>query len=165
MESYNEINGDLITLALCGNFDVILQGCNCQCVMFAGISVPMKITFGTDKFRMENERFKGDINKLGNIDFEVKSLNYGINEFNLTIINCYTQLYYGMNHPDGHTKPADYEALTLCLRKINYKFKGLRIGLPLICGGLAGGNPELIKNIIKRELKDCYTTLVLFKKL
>ena len=60
--------------------------------------------------------------------------------------------------------PADYEALILCLRKINLKFKGKKVVLPLICGGLAGGDPDKIKNIIKSELKDCDSTLVLFNR-
>ena len=44
------------------------------------------------------------------------------------------------------------------------KFKGKKVVLPLICGGLAGGDPDTIKDIIKSELKDCDSTLVLFNR-
>lgn len=42
---YKEIKGDLIKLALEGEFDVIAHGCNCFCTMGAGIAVAMKNTF------------------------------------------------------------------------------------------------------------------------
>jgi O-acetyl-ADP-ribose deacetylase (regulator of RNase III) len=34
--------GDLIQLALNGEFDVIIHGCNCQCVMGKGIALSVK---------------------------------------------------------------------------------------------------------------------------
>ena len=49
---YNEINGDLIKLALEGKFDVIAQGCNCFCTMSAGIAPQMTKVFGCDKYLM-----------------------------------------------------------------------------------------------------------------
>jgi len=58
----------------------------------------------------------------------------------------------------------DYNALTLCLRKINHKFSGHKIGLPKIGAGLAGGDWDIIKTIIERELKDMDVTIVYFKK-
>ncbi len=68
---YNEINGDLIKLALEGKFDVIAHGCNCFCTMGAGIAPQMAKTFGCDKFKMEFSQYRGDINKLGTIDFKI----------------------------------------------------------------------------------------------
>jgi len=61
-------------------------------------------------------------------------------------------------------KPLDYEALTLCLRKINWVFSGKHIGLPKIGAGLAGGDWEQIKQIIKNELNDCDVTVVIYKE-
>ena len=58
----------------------------------------------------------------------------------LVVVNSYTQYNYGKNHTDGVSKPLDYEALTMCMRKINHTFKGKRIGLPQIGAGLAGGD-------------------------
>jgi O-acetyl-ADP-ribose deacetylase (regulator of RNase III) len=46
------------------------------------------------------------------------------------------------------------------MRKMNAIFKGKHIGLPLIGAGLAGGDWEVIKNIIQTELADCNVTIV-----
>ena len=82
----------------------------------------------------------------------------------LYVVNAYTQYYYGKNHPDGINKPLDYEALTLCLRKMNHIFKGKHIGLPGLIGcGLAGGDKNKVKSIIKKELKDCNVTICYLK--
>lgn len=180
MEKYKEIQGDLIELALKGEFDVIAHGCNCFCTMGAGIAVSMKNIFHCDNskfFPLEAIEYKGDIDKLGRIstmtfavDITTRELSYG--HFSkifppkqyLTIVNAYTQYYYGKNHIDGVSKPLDYEALTLCMRKINHTFKGKNIGLPQIGCGLAGGDWTIVSNIIKKELKDCYVTIVIFKK-
>ena len=173
MEKYKEIYGDLIELALKGEFDVISHGCNCHSVMGAGIAVPMKKTFGCHKFEMES--WGSTIEKLGCIDYETFVLGKNaiwslidadnkLNEPELTVVNSYTQYNYGLNHIDGSSKPLDYEALTLCMRKINHIFKGKRVGLPFIGAGLAGGDPDVIREIFKKELRDCYVTLVLYKK-
>ena len=83
----------------------------------------------------------------------------------LTVVNCYTQFMYGKNHTDGVSKPLDYEALTLCLKKINHMFKGKHIGLPgFIGGGLAGGDPSVIRLIIQKELKDMNVTIVFLEQ-
>ena len=80
------------------------------------------------------------------------------------VVNSYTQYNYGRNHSDGDDKPLSYEALTLCLRKINHKFKGKHIGLPQIGCGLAGGDWEKVKAIIQKELVDCDATVVIYNK-
>ena len=118
---------------------------------------------------------KGNINKLGTIDYQHQYLwfkhpavtepgvAYPMNSKSLgqpdvkdiIVVNSYTQYHYGKNHVDGVSKPLDYEALTLCMRKINHIFKGKHIGLPKIGAGLAGGDWERIKQIIQTELKDC----------
>lgn len=172
--AYKEINGDLIQLALMGTFDVISHGCNCYCTQGAGIALTMKNTFGTDKFRMEQGSFKGDYNKLGTIDyrhfhlFEGKLVGDGLKGDlvegyqNLTVVNSYTQHSYGKG-PGGQI-PLDYDALRLCLRKINRIFKGLKVGLPMIGCHLAGGDWNVVKKLIETELKDCDTTVVIWDK-
>lgn len=170
---YNEVYGDLIQLAKEGKFDVITHGCNCLSQMGAGIAPQMAKAFGCDRFEMET--WGPTIEKLGNIDYETLVLGEKAiwslsdaknnrNEPELTVVNSYTQYSYGRNHTDGVSRPLDYEALTLCMRKINHQFKGKHIGLPQIGAGLAGGNWERIKNIIKTELKDCDITIVIYKK-
>jgi O-acetyl-ADP-ribose deacetylase (regulator of RNase III) len=173
--TYNEINGDLIELAKQGKFDVIAHGCNCFCNMGAGIAPQMAKAFYADKMEMEKQKYKGDINKLGTIDYhevtdtgnELRLSNPNdlyVGDVLVTIVNCYTQYKYGKNYTDSMAKPLDYEALTLCMRKINLIFKALHIGLPQIGAGLAGGDWERIKQIIQTELKDCNVTIVIYDK-
>ncbi len=153
MVKYTEIDGDLINLARRGTFDVITHGCNCMSNMGAGIAVPMNYTFDVSQFKMELQG--PSILKLGNIDFkEVDFITSSGNK--LVVVNSYTQ-----NRPGIRFKPLDYEALTLCMRKINSVFKGKHIGLPYVIGaGLAGGDKRRIIEIIKSELKDCDVTMV-----
>lgn len=143
-----EVTGDLIKLSLEGEFDVIAHGCNCFCNMGAGIAPQMAKTFGADRFRLERPSYEGDHNKLGQIDWD--------DTMRPTVVNAYTQ--YGYGRSKGI--PLDYEALTLCMRKINYQFKGKHIGLPRIGCGLAGGDWKRVKQIISTELKDCRVTIV-----
>lgn len=169
MNRYNEVDGDLISLARKGMFDVISHGCNCFSTMGAGIAPQMAKAFGCDKFEMET--WGRTIEKLGCIDYKTfvlgKFVMWSLSDANnkdgdkeLTVVNSYTQF----STWSGKDKPAlDYEALTLCMRKINYAFKGKHIGLPKIGAGLAGGNWERIKEIIQTELIDCEITVVNFK--
>jgi O-acetyl-ADP-ribose deacetylase (regulator of RNase III) len=64
----NYIDGDLITLAKAGKFDIIAHGCNCLSKMGAGIAPQMAKAFGCDQFEMET--WDADISKLGNIDYQ-----------------------------------------------------------------------------------------------
>jgi len=166
---YQEVTGNLIKMALEGQFDVIVHGCNCHSVMGAGLAPQMAKVFGCDAFEME--QWGSTIEKLGNIDYQTFALtdagplNVYYFEINieypeLTVVNAYTQYNYGKNHKDGSFRPADYEAITLCMRKMNSVFKGKHIGLPLIGAGLAGGDWEIIKNIIQTELSECDITIV-----
>lgn len=183
MGKYNEVEGNLITLALEGAFDVVVHGCNCFCTMGAGIAPHMAKAFGCDEFPLEEEEHVGDMNKLGCIEFGYYNLPDGKRIYP---VNAYTQYGFGRNHKEGSTSPVDYDAVTLCMRKLNNLFAGKHIGLPLIGCGLAGGiwdvnaltdediidaDPTIdfnnftdIKTIIQRELKDCEVTIVHFKQ-
>lgn len=170
--NYQEIEGDLIQLAREGTFDVITHGCNCLSNMGAGIAPQMAKAFGADEFEME--KWGPSIEKLGCIDWQTLFLDRNIkgllknnketeDDIKLTVVNSYTQFRYGSNHTDGVSKPLDYEALTLCLRKINTLFGGKHIGLPKIGAGLAGGDWNRIQKIIQTELKDMKVSVVIYK--
>ena len=126
---------------------------------------------------------KGNINKLGTIDYQHQYLWFkhpAVTEpgvaipmnsktpnqpdvKDIIVVNSYTQYNYGANHKDGAAKPIDYEALTLCMRKINNVFSGKHIGLPKIGAGLAGGDWHRIKKIIQTELKDMKVSVIIYK--
>lgn len=168
--AYREVVGNLITMAQQGKFQVITHGCNAFCTMGAGIAPQMAKAFGCDKFPLEGQQHRGDYNKLGQIDWKISthtggSSEFDFFEFDLAVINLYSQYGFGLNHEGGTKNPLDYDALRLGLRKINHQFKGRHIGLPGLIGcGLAGGNENKVKSIIKEELKDCKVTIVYLKK-
>jgi O-acetyl-ADP-ribose deacetylase (regulator of RNase III) len=124
--------------------------------MGAGMAVPMARNFGCSTYPLEDLSTRGDINKLGQIEWKKYPVSI---ENSVYVVNAYTQY-----NPNPLLKPLDYEALTLCMRKMNSIFRGMRIGLPMIGAGLAGGDWERIKTIIQTELKDCDTTIVIFNK-
>ena len=72
-KKYQEVEGDLITLAKEGKFDVITHGCNCFCTMGAGIAPQMAKEFGVNEFYLELPIMEGDHNKLGCIDFSTQT--------------------------------------------------------------------------------------------
>lgn len=164
------VKGDLIKLALEGKFDVITHGCNCFCRMGSGIAVPMKRNFGCDTFPLEDKDYISDYNKLGQIDYkpfyindgkaiEAETIDVQSSRNPLWVVNSYTQ--YGAGYPQPpYNIPLDYDALQLCFRKINRKFSGLHLGIPMIGSGLAGGNWDRIAIIIKKETPDMEVTVV-----
>jgi O-acetyl-ADP-ribose deacetylase (regulator of RNase III) len=159
MKTYDEVDGDLIKLALAGEFDVIAHGCNCFSTMGAGIAPQMAKAFGCDLYEMEKETHF-PLNKLGCIDYQVWWLDP---DSELIVVNAYTQYSYGRNHSDGVAKPVDYHAILMCFKKMNEAFCGMHIGLPWIGCGLAGGERKIVKYLIKKYLKDCHVTVVNYK--
>lgn len=163
MSNYKEVTGDLIELTLAGNFQVIAHGCNCFCTMKRGLAPQMVKAFEVDQYEMEQEPWRGNINKLGQIEWKYSytKLPPAKDDWRFKVVNCYTQ--YHWSTPEN-PKPLDYEALTLCLRKMNMIFKGQTIGLPQIGCNLAGGDWDIVKSIIQKELKDCQVTIVIYDK-
>jgi O-acetyl-ADP-ribose deacetylase (regulator of RNase III) len=151
MSSFTTIDGDLIALAKKGLFDVIAHGCNCQNLQGAGMATQMAKAFHTDDYPLEQKQFKGDIDKLGRIQW--RTVQGPTKPF--YVVNCYTQYEPGAN--------LDYDALTLCMRKINHDFKGKDIGLPMIGAGIAGGDWNCIETIIRNELHHVNVTIVKYK--
>ena len=127
--------GNLLDLAEAGDFDIIVQGCNCFNTMGGGIAreirerYPMAAT-------VDDETQKGDYNKLGNYTtaFTGKFL----------IVNAYTQF----NMSQG-TDVFEYTAFQLIMEKLTFAFPGKRIGLPYIGMGLAGGDSDTIIPMIE----------------
>ena len=63
-----KITGDLIKLALEGEFDVIVHGCNCFCTMGAGIAKTIKQKFPA-AYEADLQTVNGDKSKLGQISW------------------------------------------------------------------------------------------------
>ena len=149
------IKGDLIKLALSGEFDVIVHGCNCFCNMGAGIAKQIRKHF-PEAYRIDCQTKRGDKNKLGTISAGLCTFEIEYSGITKTIgvLNAYTQYRYGSG------LHADYDAIQKCMRKIKRDFSGFKIGMPKIGAGLAGGDWETIKVIISEELADEDVTIV-----
>lgn len=167
------IEGDLVNITLKGEFDVIAHGCNCFRTMKAGIAKQMSEIFQCHKFPMEVDPLGyGNMEKLGAIDYKPMHIREdGIAEFQhepqslkqslnprrwVYVVNAYTQYRPGAD--------LSYAALELCLKKINYRFSNKILGIPLIGGGIAGGDLEKIAEMILKNLTDVEATLVLYDK-
>ena len=150
-ESMKTISGDLIKLAKNGHFDVIIHGANCFNTMGAGIAKQIKDTWSM-AYNKDCETIKGDKSKLGTYTMA----NVG----DLIIVNAYTQYNYGrkQNHQEN------YKAIESVFKKIKRDFSGKKIGLSKIGAGLAGGNWNIISNIIETELSGEDVTVVEYKK-
>jgi len=148
------IKGDLIDLALKGEFDLIVHGCNCFCNMGAGIAKTIKQKFPA-AYQADLETQKGDESKLGKISWAEIELESG----SLIVVNGYTQFDWR-----GRGVKADYDAMRNVFKSIKENFSGKRIGYPAIGAGLARGDWKIISAIINEELKDENHTFVEYSK-
>ena len=147
------VKGDLLQMALDGQFDVIGHGCNCFVNMGKGIAKGIKQKF-PEAYRADRQTEKGDKSKLGTITCA--------EQHGIIVVNCYSQ--YGYGRMFGGGPPVDYEAIRNCMKEIKERFSGKRIGLPLIGCGLAGGDWDIVSEIIATELADENVTIVRFDK-
>jgi O-acetyl-ADP-ribose deacetylase (regulator of RNase III) len=147
------IEGNLLDLAKSGCFDVIIHGCNCQCVMGKGIALQVKKNFPA-AYEADCLTLKGDEAKLGNYS---KATIY-CNEKSFVIVNAYTQYHWR-----GKGVKVDYNAIESVMRRIKCEFSGKRIAYPKIGAGLAGGDWTIISNIINTALQGEDHTLVEYK--
>lgn len=146
------IDGDIIELALAGQFDVIVHGCNCFNAMGKGIAKSIRAVF-PEAYEADCRTKAGDREKLGTFTKAAARRRDG-----LTIVNAYTQYDYRGPQPN-----ADYAAIRAVFRAIKEAFPGARIGYPLIGAGLARGDWNIIAAIIEEELVGEDHTLVRYR--
>jgi O-acetyl-ADP-ribose deacetylase (regulator of RNase III) len=144
------IRGDLLQLALEGEFDAIVHGCNCQCQMGKGIALSIKQRF-PEAYAADLTTVKGDRSKLGTIS--TAEIQRGDRTFH--VVNGYTQFHWR-----GQGVKADYDAIRKVMKAVKAGFGGKRIGYPRICAGLAGGDLVAIAALIEEELAGESHTLV-----
>ena len=129
--------GNLLDLAEAGDFDVIVQGCNCFNTMGGGIAREIRERYPVVA-SVDMVTLRGDYRKLGNwTECDAGETN------RFTIINAYTQ--YNMSQG---TDVFEYIAFQLILEKLAFVYPGKRFGLPYIGCGLAGGEQETIVDMI-----------------
>lgn len=140
-----EITGDLIQLAKDGEFNVIIHGANCFHTMGAGLAKQIRAEF-PEAYEADLKTFYGKIEKLGSFSSAERD--------GLVIINAYTQFEPGRN--------VDYTAIRGAFREVK-KYWGdteLKFGYPLIGCGIAGGDWDLVREIINIEFDGEDHTLV-----
>lgn len=145
------IEGDLILMALKGDFDVIVHGCNCYCTMGAGIAKGIKKHF-PEAYKADLKTEKGARTKLGTFSFAKTKVN------SLIVVNAYTQYHW-----KGNGRKVDYDAVRSVFKGIKEHFSGNKIAYPAIGAGLAGGDWKTIAQIIEEELEGEEHTFVVFK--
>ena len=144
------VAGNLVTLALAGNYDLIMQGCNCMNQMGRGIALTIKNTW-PEVYQADLATVKGDKTKLGTYTKAVVD----INGKPLVVVNCYTQ--YNYNY-EGVL--VDYTAVQQVMTKIKQDYSGLKMAMPLIGAGLAKGDWSILSPIIETALEGEDLTLV-----
>lgn len=130
------VKGNLIAMGKAGDFDIIVHGCNCFCVMGGGLAPQIAQNF-PDAQLADNETIRGDAGKLGTYTIGMGG--------RLVILNAYTQYSTSKNGEDVF----EYTAFQRVLDKISARFGKWRIGLPMIGMGLAGGDPERIMPMLE----------------
>ena len=143
-----EVAGDLVKLAKNGVFDVIVHGCNCECIMGGGVAKQIRQAF-PKAYDADRGTTACDARKIGSLSLAKVRLNNGKV---LVIVNGYTQLLAGGQ--------VNYDAVRNVMKQVKQNFYGQRIGYPMIGAGRAGGDWDRIKEIIDEELKYEDHTLV-----
>jgi len=141
--------GNLLDLADNGEFEVIVHGCNCFKLMGAGIAGQISHRYPNAYTADKIYQPLGGGNKLGKYSYSIETNKLG-KQF--TIVNAYTQYQPGAN--------ISYPALEECFKRIKEDFSGKKIAYPRIGAGIAGGDWNVISEIIDRVLKNEDHTLV-----
>jgi len=158
-----EVNGNLLDLAEKGEFEIIAQGCNCFHTMGSGIAKDIHARYPEAYQADVDGSVYGSESKLGTCTYT------NTKDFGFLIFNCYTQHRYGSD--GAYHRYVEYGSVRSCMKVIKDYIKNnyppslwgeIRIGLPLIGCGRAGGNWSVVKRIIEEELKGFDVTIVKF---
>lgn len=137
-------------MALEGQFDLIVHGCNCFCTMGAGIAKQIRTHF-PQAWEADLATAPGDRSKLGTYSTVCVDTPSG----RLYVINAYTQY-----HHSGDGVLVDYDAINKAFSTLKKQFSGNRMGYPKIGAGLARGDWKIISKIIDSALDGESHTLV-----
>jgi len=150
-DSMKTVCGDLIELALQSRFDVIVHGCNCKCVMSAGIAKQIAKAF--PEAAKADKEYTPAGGKLGKCSAAIITRS----NRTLVVVNAYTQEFYGRQG-----KYVSYDAVDEAFGRIKAAYSNLRIGYPQIGVGLGGGDWEIISAIIDCKLLGVNHTCVVY---
>ena len=147
----NVVNGDLLDMFDKGDFDIIVHGANCHWMMKSGIAGQIAKRYPEAPEADKTQSDKGDAKKLGNCTVAFVERPDGTTG---VILNAYTQFYPGKEDATNL-----YNNISNAFNRIDafvaaqvqaqfWKADGVRIGIPYIGAGIAGGDWNTIKGII-----------------
>lgn len=139
MSKLKIVKGNLIDLAEQGEFDIIVQGCNCFNIMGGGIAREIRSRY-PGAAMVDRYTTAGDYQKLGTWTEFITSVDEG----DFTIVNAYTQF----NTSSGEDV-FEYTAFKLILQKLAHIYPKERFGFPKIGMGLAGGDEQRIMAMLE----------------
>lgn len=157
----NIVSGDLVDMAKNGVFDVIFHGCNCFHTMGGGIARQIKREF-PQAYEADLNTLHADPNKIGTVS--VAQTSGG-----LQIVNCYTQYKFGttQKHFIESALQVILDKTVLILNESKPPTR-LHYGFPLIGCGLAGGDSEVVTEMLtkfaERVAEYATVTLVLYEE-
>jgi O-acetyl-ADP-ribose deacetylase (regulator of RNase III) len=142
------IKGDLIKLAEQGEFDTIVQGCNCFHTQSSGLAGQLATKYPRVLEADKKQSKYGDKGKLGTYTSAVVEINDKI----FTVVNVYTQ-YKWSSGSDVFEYDAFQKFLDNQVEFLGYyspsSLRRKRIGFPMIGAGLAGGDWSRISKMIE----------------
>lgn len=139
----NKVKGNLLDMAENGDFDIIVQGCNCFNAMGAGLAPQIAKRYPRAE-EVDSATVRGNIGKLGN--FTMAWSDYYDKDIKpFKIVNAYTQYSTSRQGEDVF----EYDSFAVILRKLAHEYGRHRFGLPYIGMGLAGGNKTRIMAMIE----------------
>ena len=145
------VTGDLVQLALQGEYDLLMQGCNCLNQMGRGLALTLKKTW-PEVYQADLATTAGDWNKLGTYSKAVVD----VDGKPLVVLNCYTQYLY-----NGEGVLVNYAAVKRCMNQVKQEYSGLKMAMPLLGCGLAKGDWKVVEKLVDNALAGEDLTLVL----
>ena len=151
-----ETKGDLVKMFLDGEFDVIVHGCNCKGIMGAGLAKQIAEQIPEAVFADKMYKYRQhDYNKLS--DYSIATVRRENGKIGF-VINLYTQYSLG---PDLYEN-----ALLLGFEKLRMHLqRGIKIGIPAIGCGIAGGKWDEIGPKIAKIMSVHDITYVEYEKI
>ena len=156
--------GDVIKALQDSEIDVLAHGVNCQNSFGRGVAGQIAKEYPIAKVSYHNFFLE----RTYRVDPEYDGIEFldKIDEVHVAgdkvILNCFTQQYCGY----GGKKYVSYDAIEACFKKaLEYcKDENLKIGIPKIGAGLAGGSWNIIETIINEVFGEYPITVYKLKE-
>lgn len=133
------VRGDIAEMIKNKEVDAVIHGCNCYHTMGAGIAKQLNDLTGGGLLEVDKTSPFGDINKLGKFTRYVHSNG-------VKIYNLYSQFNYGTN---GKEVLVHWDSVFNGICSVIEDSDGVKIALPYIGCGLAGGLEEDLISVLK----------------